>query len=312
MKPAVAEDAGLEAGPVGDRDHDTPRYQQACCLADRRPRRRQVLQGVPEDHGGPLPIPLDLGERDVADVGAAGVALEPRTLRPRSRRASRSTPSPEPTSIIGPWGAISSTRRAISARERTKEGVAKQCVAPTGLRPVPGPVGLSRSRPRARGRCSRRHTRRPRTRPRSLAAPPSSRAAPGAGHVFEPAPHTSGKRSADWLGQQARLDAADRAEVERLLEPLSRNSKSPTSIASARGSSDGDSGGASGRRGVGARAWSPNGATAAGREPTTGRACRAPRRTAPCSAASRTAPCSSTGSKRVHRARRSSRGSNST
>ena len=74
-KPAIAENAGLEAGRIGHGDDKRPAWgQESCRMAQRPGRPAEVLKRMPEDDRRPVPVHLfDLG---VADVRSGCVRLE--------------------------------------------------------------------------------------------------------------------------------------------------------------------------------------------------------------------------------------------
>ena len=66
-QPAIAEEAGLEAGRIGHGDDQRPaRRQQRCRVAQRLGRLAEMLERMPEDDRRPVPVHLfDLGAADV-------------------------------------------------------------------------------------------------------------------------------------------------------------------------------------------------------------------------------------------------------
>ena len=74
-KPAIAEDAGLEAGRIGHGDDKCPaRGQESRRMAQRAGRPAEVLKRMPEDDRRPVPVHVfDLG---VADVRPGRVGLK--------------------------------------------------------------------------------------------------------------------------------------------------------------------------------------------------------------------------------------------
>ena len=121
VKPAVPEQAGLQAVGVGHRHEQHSRRGSGAAPAWSMawPGRGQVLQRVPEDHRRPA-APRARRRRPRARRRGASRA---RARAPRARgrtSASSSVPSPAPTSSTGPGGAIRSTRRASRARVRRR------------------------------------------------------------------------------------------------------------------------------------------------------------------------------------------------
>lgn len=65
-KPAIAENAGLEAGRIGHGDDKCPAWRQETCRMAQRPGRpAEVLERMPEDDRRPVPVHVfDLGVAD--------------------------------------------------------------------------------------------------------------------------------------------------------------------------------------------------------------------------------------------------------
>src|ERR1700744_1307834 len=74
-KPAIAEDAGLEAGRIGYGDDKRPAWRQESRRMAQRPGRpAEVLERMPEDDRRPVPVHVfDLG---VADMRPGPVGLK--------------------------------------------------------------------------------------------------------------------------------------------------------------------------------------------------------------------------------------------
>ena len=80
-KPAIAENAGLEAGRIGHGDDKRPAWRQETCRMAQRPGRpAEVLKRMPEDDRRPVPVHVfDLG---VADVRPGRMRLKTDSITP--------------------------------------------------------------------------------------------------------------------------------------------------------------------------------------------------------------------------------------
>ena len=140
VQPLVAKDLGLDGVRVGHSDDNNPAGdEKARCLANRLARIRQVLERVPEDDGGPLP--LDFGDRAIDDVGVAGVGLEAHDL------AAAGTQRVDQHTFAGADIEDRAVGRdLVYAPGLRGAGPAEQCVtkrgeAAPGVGPVPGAIG---------------------------------------------------------------------------------------------------------------------------------------------------------------------------
>ena len=80
-KPAIAENAGLEAGRIGHGDDKRPAWRQETCRMAQRPGRpAEVLKRMPEDDR--RPVPVHVFDLSVADVRPGRMRFKTDSLTP--------------------------------------------------------------------------------------------------------------------------------------------------------------------------------------------------------------------------------------